>query len=108
MNHMKYNFLNRIVFSISAAMIVVLISCSSENNTVPNKDVVVIHSMSEPEGLNPYTTSDAQASQIGYNLFQSLLRYDFETLELIPVLASALPEIVEEENGSSLTFQLIP
>lgn len=109
MKQMQYKFISKIALWVSVAVVVALGSCSSETNTVSNKDVVVIHSMSEPEGLNPHITSDAQGSQIGFNLFQSLLQYDYKTLKLIPVLAKELPEIIEEEDGrSSLIFQLRP
>ncbi|HUH74644.1 MAG TPA: ABC transporter substrate-binding protein [Chitinophagales bacterium] len=87
---------------------VLLSSCSSSSEKSNQQDVVVIHSLSEPENLNPFTSSDAQASQIKLNIFQSLLQYDFKTLSLVPVLADSLPEVGSEGNGISLTFNIRP
>lgn len=73
------------------------------------KDQVVIHALSDAEGLNPMITSDASASQIMYNLFQSLLSYDMkEGMELIPVLAVARPEIkiLDGGVGMELTYEI--
>ena len=67
------------------------------------KDQVVIHALSDAEGLNPMITSDASATQIMYNLFQSLLNYDMnESMDLIPVLAKARPEITVLPDGSGM------
>lgn len=83
-------------------------SCSSSSEKNNQQDVVVIHSLSEPENLNPFTSSDAQATQIKANLFQRLLQYDFETMKLVPVLADSLPIIQTEGKGISLTFKIRP
>ncbi|MCZ2394065.1 MAG: ABC transporter substrate-binding protein [Chitinophagales bacterium] len=85
-----------------------VLSCSSSNDKKGEQSTVVIHSLSEPENLNPFTSSDAQATQIKLNIFQSLLRYDFETMKLVPVLAQSLPEITPLEKGISLTFHIRP
>lgn len=85
-----------------------MISCSSSSEKNNSQEAVIIHSLSEPENLNPFTSSDAQATQIKQNIFQSLLQYDFKSLKLIPVLADSLPEIQNEGNGISLTFHIRP
>ncbi len=100
--------LRKFIYFLPLVFSAILISCSSSSDSSKGRDTVVIHAMSEPEGLNPHTTSDAQASQIDFNIFQSLLQYDFKTLKLTPVLAKELPIIEEEGEGFSLTFELRP
>lgn len=92
----------------SIAVAAISVSCSSGDGKKKDRQTVVIHSLSEPEGLNPFTSSDAQASQIKLNIFQRLLHYDYETMELVPVLAQSRPEIKNEGNGISLTFTIRP
>ena len=74
-----------------------------------NKNEVVIHALSDPEGLNPYTTSDAKATQIMRNIYQTLLNYNMsENSELVPVLAKSRPEIkvLPNNNGMELTYEI--
>jgi peptide/nickel transport system substrate-binding protein len=56
-------------------------------------DWLLMHSLSDPEQLNPLTSNDAAASSILQYIFQSLLTRDARTLELKPLLAAARPEI---------------
>jgi ABC-type transport system substrate-binding protein len=85
-----------------------MVSCSSSSEKNKEQDVVVIHALSEPENLNPFTSSDAQATQIKSNIFQRLLQYDYKTLKLVPVLADSLAEIHAEGKGVALTFRFRP
>jgi peptide/nickel transport system substrate-binding protein len=50
-------------------------------------DWLVVHSLSDPEQLNPLTSNDAASSTILQYIFQSLLTRDPRTLELKPLLA---------------------
>ncbi|MCO5248431.1 MAG: ABC transporter substrate-binding protein [Chitinophagales bacterium] len=90
------------------AVLIAFNACTSGGDNAVTRDTVVIHSMSEPERLNPITSSDAQATQMEMNIFQSMLKYDFTTLKLIPVLAADMPEIEENDHGMSLSFTLRP
>ncbi len=92
----------------SFAVAAISVSCSSGGSKGGDRQTVVIHSMSEPENLNPFTSSDAQATQMKLNIFQRLLQYDFETMDLVPVLAQGKPEVKPEGKGFSLTFKLRP
>lgn len=56
-------------------------------------DWLVIHSLADPESLNPLTSSDAGASAVLAWIFPPLIRVDNATLELAPSIAKALPEI---------------
>jgi peptide/nickel transport system substrate-binding protein len=73
------------------------------------KDQVVIHGLSDAKGLNPITTSDAYANEyIIPHIFQSLLAYDHQTMEIIPVLAKARPTIRINGDIAELDFELRP
>jgi len=67
-------------------------------------DWLVVHTLADPENLNPLTSSDAGASQILNWIFPPLLTLDNETLEQRPLLASELPQISEDKL--TYTFRL--
>ena len=67
-------------------------------------DWFIIHELSDPQGLNPYTTSDEASQKIYRLIFESLLQQDFETLELIPLLAESLPQA--SPDHLSYTYRL--
>src|SRR5688572_8187872 len=56
-------------------------------------DWLVIHSLSDPEQLNPLTSSDAGSFEVNAYIFESLLTRDPRTLEIKPYIAEARPEI---------------
>jgi len=56
-------------------------------------DWVVIHILSDPESLNPFTANDATSQEIYTHIFESLLLQNPETTELEPNIAESLPEI---------------
>ena len=65
---------------------------------------MIVHELSDPEGLNPLITNDASASAIFNRVFDRLLEQDFETTELFPVLAEARPTI--SDDHLTYTFKL--
>jgi ABC-type transport system substrate-binding protein len=69
-----------------------------------------IHSLSEPENLNPLTSTDAGASYIDGLIYESLTTTDWETGTTIPVLADSLPVLTSRSAGmrNSLTAILSP
>ncbi len=56
-------------------------------------DVVFVHLLSDPQGLNPYTSNDNTASMLNRLIFDALLEQHPETLQLEPSLARSLPEV---------------
>ena len=60
-------------------------------------DWLLIHSLSDPEQLNPLTSNDAAASSLLQYMFQSLLSRDPRSLELKPLIAAARPVISEDK-----------
>ena len=97
-------------------IIVSLISCGGSNDDSGKmgkgsnayKDQVIIHNLSDAKGLNTIVNSDARATVIANYLFQRLLNYDIETMDLVPVLAKELPtvEVVNDGKGMEITYEI--
>ncbi|MGZ8479898.1 MAG: ABC transporter substrate-binding protein, partial [Candidatus Binatia bacterium] len=60
-------------------------------------DWLVYHELSDPELLNPLTSSDAVSSDISGFMFEALLTRDPRTLEVKPFIAEARPEIAQDK-----------
>ncbi len=60
-------------------------------------DWLVLHTLSDPESLNPLTSNDAGASSVLNWIFPSLVSLDPESLELEPVIAREQPEVSEDK-----------
>ncbi len=67
-------------------------------------DWLVMHSLSDPEQLNPFTSSDAGSSEVNQNIFESLLTRAPRTLDFKPYLAESRPEI--SANKLAYTFKI--
>jgi peptide/nickel transport system substrate-binding protein len=60
-------------------------------------DWLIYHELSDPEQLNPLTSSDAVSSDISAFMFEALLTRDPRTLEIKPLIAEARPEIAQDK-----------
>ncbi|MBI3063027.1 MAG: hypothetical protein HYY83_13740 [Deltaproteobacteria bacterium] len=69
-------------------------------------DWLVIHSLSDPEQLNPLTSNDSASSEVLGYIFESLLVRDPRTLELKPLIAETRPVISKDKL--SYTFKIRP
>jgi peptide/nickel transport system substrate-binding protein len=69
------------------------IETTADDGAPVRGDWLVIHTLADPENLNPLTSSDAGASAVLGWIFPSLIYVDDATLEIKPLLASALPEV---------------
>ena len=67
-------------------------------------DWLVAHELSDPEQLNPLTSNDAGSADILGYIFEGLLTRDPKSLELIPTLAEARPEISADKRA--YTFKI--
>lgn len=73
------------------------------------KDQIVIHGLSDAKGLNPVTTSDAYSNEyIIPNIFQPLMYYNHETMELVPILAKERPVLRKVGDVVEMDFELRP
>ncbi len=78
----------------------------SEKYKDPN---VVVHELSDADMLHPTNYQGASSAYIMNHIFQRLLAIDFRTLELVPELAAARPEIVKTDNGGlEITYEIRP
>lgn len=110
---MKFKYL-AIISSIVLTITLSLTSCGGDSktdksNSTPDNvsDVVIAHELSDAQMLNPFNYSGAGAGYILSNLFYSLLEIDFNTLELVPVVAESRPEIeVTEEGKMKITYTI--
>ncbi len=110
---------------LAIGLVAVVVACDDGTNTTnadptvaptettTNRAELVIHELNDPDGMNPLTSSAANALYMHNNLFSKLLVYDFQTLKLTPQLAVALPEIKVLEEGAyaggmSLTYEIHP
>ena len=66
---------------------------------------VIIHELSDPEGLNPMITNDAASSAIFNRVYEKLLEQDFETTELYPVLAESRPVVSDDHLTYTFTLR---
>jgi peptide/nickel transport system substrate-binding protein len=108
---MKISILTTFLSIIFAATFI-LTSCGGESTDNQNtnttvSDVVTSHELSDPQMLNPLIYTDAAAGYITNNIFYALLEIDFNTLELVPVVAESLPEIEVTEDGKmKITYNI--
>lgn len=66
---------------------------------------VVVHELSDPEGLNPVVTNDASTQGINTRVFERLLVQNSTTLALEPYLAESLPKISEDHLRYTFTLR---
>ena len=97
-------------FVVIASIFCILFSCSSPQETTI-ENIVTIHELDDPDGMNPLTSNAANSEYIQNNIFQKLLVYDPVSLELTPQLAVSRPviEAIEEgpyAGGMSLRFEI--
>ena len=67
-------------------------------------DWLVMHSLSDPEQLNPLTSNDSASSEVLELIFEGLLSRDPRTLAFKPVIAEARPEV--SQDHLSYTFKI--
>jgi peptide/nickel transport system substrate-binding protein len=79
-------------------------SLGKPEGTPVRGDWLVQRLNSDPENLNPITSSDANATDVLGFVFPRLLKLDPETLEQRPLVAAALPEV--REDKLAYTFRL--
>jgi peptide/nickel transport system substrate-binding protein len=68
-------------------------------------DWLISHILSDPESLNPLTSNDATAANILGYIFESLLRRHPQTLDLVPHLAVARPQIADDKLTYTFTIR---
>ena len=74
-------------------------SCSGDRPALP--EALRIRLAGEPDGLHPLLAKSTYSWQLIDLLFQPLLQFDPESLELLPVLAVAAPEVRPWNDGTA-------
>lgn len=94
------------------AVIALFNACKSDSTNTPlTGNAVYVRLAAEPNGLNPLTTEDGSSIQVTSQIFQSLLEFDPQTLELTPVLAKSRPIVTSIDTGrfkggSAYTYEI--
>lgn len=111
--NLRSSFRNAVrFFLLSCAVAVLVSSCGGSDNaatadgdaTPVKGDWIVVHELSDPEGLNPLITNDAASSAIFNRVFEKLLEQDFETTDLYPVIAESRPTV--SDDHLTYTFKI--
>jgi len=79
---------------------------SSSSGKTEYPDRVVIHNLSDPDGLHPTNSTGASSTTIRNHMFQKLLSIDYTSLELQPWLAAKMPTVEEKDGGMIITYEL--
>lgn len=82
-----------------ALCILLLAACKKETAPSISFDINT-RLKSDPQNLNPYTTASGDAHNVYRFIFQTLAEYDPYTLELQPVLITALPRAEAVDTGA--------
>ena len=77
----------------------VFTACNPDTDKRGNN--VTVRLTGEPERLNPLTTEDVNSTQVMGLIFLSLLDFDPQTLELVPVLAKSRPSVSAIDTGAN-------
>lgn len=116
MNTFRYLF----VLAIIGTLAIFFIGCPSGGGDTPKEvtfkrtsNEVIIHELSNADMINPINSTDASATYIEGNIFQTLLNTDPETYEKYGLLAVDRPTItpIEEgefKGGMKLEFEIRP
>ncbi|MEI6311916.1 MAG: ABC transporter substrate-binding protein [Bacteroidota bacterium] len=77
------------------------------------KNELVVHDLSDPDKLNPSTSTSADATYIEDMIFMKLVDVDKKTMSMTPELAVALPIVTEITDGEykgglAITFEIRP
>ncbi len=95
--------LRALVFGIILAVFGVWIQGFAHAAEPVDGDWLIVHLGAEPGTLNPITATDAYAGRVNDLIYESLLRRDPRTLELVPVLAESWDI---SEDRLTFTFRL--
>lgn len=95
--------LNRLAF---AFLLVSLAACTKKNQVPENS--VTYGLTAQLKGLDPARASDEASNEVGGNIYEGLLQYNYLKRPLVvePLLAAAMPEI--SKDGLTYTFKLKP
>ena len=93
-------------FSLFVIMLLLVMSSCNPDPATKGAEVdltkpftVVSHLPSDPEGLNPITSTTTHSRSVTNQLFSNLVHYDVQTLKASPVLIKEMPRIEKISDG---------
>lgn len=96
-----------LLFMASITATLFLGSCksgTSDNPASGRSKTMILHLTSDPQGMNPMNSIGADAAYLHSLVFDHLIALDFESLQLVPQVAEAMPEV--SSDRSKMTFRL--
>lgn len=78
--------------------------CTSCARRPEQANVLIVHTITEPEDLHPANGASALRTEINLYIHASLVKLDYETGKLVPCLAESLPQV--SPDGLSHTYTL--
>lgn len=101
--------MKKVVTILTSISFVLLFSDCSSDYVQKEKNEVIVHELSDAEMLNPINVHDNTGQCIVKNIYQSLLDFDFNTLQPVAILAESRPAIEKTpEGGMLLTYRIRP
>ncbi|HET9493215.1 MAG TPA: peptide ABC transporter substrate-binding protein [Chloroflexia bacterium] len=79
-------------------------TATTGGGSAPSGEVFRWRAFAEPETLDPALIQETISVDLSLNLYESLVRFNHETLEIEPSLAEALPTV--SEDGKTYTFKI--
>lgn len=89
------------LYPIIAILLLFTFSCQQEPNSL---DRVVVRISDDPDRLNPIIARSTVAYQVMNKIFQPLVDFDPQTLQLAPVLLEVMPEAIAVDTGQYAGF----
>lgn len=93
---------------ISCGLFIFLVGCRDTSTDTSSKtvDEIVVRLFDEPETISPILATTSLSREVYQYLFVSLADYDYETLELKPILIEEIPEGIISEDGSEIELNM--
>ncbi|MBT7376948.1 MAG: hypothetical protein HN820_02195, partial [Candidatus Marinimicrobia bacterium] len=97
-----------------------LTGCGGSDETASNWDVdtngmhpkdnggdwIIVHELSDSDGLNPYTSTGAGGTYIySQNIFEAMMVQDNQSLEYIPWIATSQPKVTADKLSYTFTLR---
>ncbi len=102
---------NQILFITSIFVILGFSSCTENESTGEEKNIVQVRLPAEPDNLNPIITTSLYSRIVHECIFLPLMQFNTQTLKLEPTLVKSAPQVTTVESGPyeggmALTYEL--
>lgn len=99
--------LSRWLYAIPVSALMLVSGCKQSQGgpQVNRVNTLIKHNLSDPQGLNPFLTTDASSNYIHILIFDRLIDLDYATLQLKPVVCDSLPTVSESKDEFTFTIR---